>query len=78
MSSYSSQITEKLLHSAQAANLLGVSPAWMARERWKGTGPSYVRVGGPKGRAVRYRLDDLEAWIAANRVTSAVGGHNVA
>jgi predicted DNA-binding transcriptional regulator AlpA len=66
-----------LLHSRDAAQYLGVSEAWLSRERWKRTGPSFIRVGGSNGRAVRYRREDLEAWIAANRVTSAEGGHNV-
>jgi predicted DNA-binding transcriptional regulator AlpA len=67
MSSTTSQ-PERLLHSAEAARLLGVSPAWMARERWKGSGPSYVRVGGPQGRAVRYRTADISDWIDRNSV----------
>jgi len=60
-------ISERLIHTAYAARLLGVSDAWLARERWKGTGPAFIRVGGPRGRAVRYRLRDLYAWIDANR-----------
>ena len=65
--------SEHLLYPQHAAKILGVSIAWLARERWKGTGPAYVRVGGPRGRAVRYRLADLDGWIAANKVSPSNG-----
>lgn len=61
---------DRLLHSVEAARVLGVSPAWLARERWKGTGPIFVKVGGPSGRAVRYRASDLAEWIDRNAVRS--------
>ena len=66
--------TERLLHSTEAAKTFSVSPAWLARERWKGTGPALVCVGGPRGRAVRYRVIDLQAWIASNTVSTTRGG----
>ena len=60
-----------LLHSRDAALYLGVSEAWLARERWKGTGgPAYVKVGGSCGRAIRYLRADLDAWISGNRVVA--------
>ena len=61
-------LNDRLLHSVDAARILGVSPAWLARERWKGTGPIFVKVGGPNGRAVRYRASDLIQWIDRNAV----------
>lgn len=69
MSSKKEQV-ERLLHSVEAASALGVSPAWLARERWKGTGPTFVKVGGPNGRAIRYRLSDILKWIEQNAVYS--------
>ena len=60
-----------LLHSRDAARYLGVSEAWLARERWKGTGPAYIKVGGASGRAVRYRHSDLMVWIERNLVCAA-------
>lgn len=60
-----------LLHSRDAARYLGVSEAWLARERWKGAGgPAYIKVGGASGRAVRYLRADLDAWISSNRVVA--------
>jgi predicted DNA-binding transcriptional regulator AlpA len=45
----------------EAANLTGLSPAWFERSRWDGSGPPFVKVG----RAVRYPLEDLHAWLRA-------------
>lgn len=59
---------DKLLHTRDAAKILGVSQAWLERQRWKGEEPTYVRVGGQNGRAVRYRRSDLEAYIERNLV----------
>jgi predicted DNA-binding transcriptional regulator AlpA len=62
---------ERLLHTREAAKLLGVSAAWLERKRWEGRPPQYVRVGGPNGRAIRYRESDLQAYIEENIVTPA-------
>ena len=62
---------ERLLHTRDAAIILGVSPAWLERKRWEGRPPIYVRVGGPSGRAVRYRETDLRTYIESNVVESA-------
>ena len=57
----------KLLREPEAAKLLGVSVYWLQKQRWLGTGPAYIRVGGRKGGAIRYRLSDLDRWIEENR-----------
>jgi len=57
-----------LLHERDAAIYLNMSVAWLQRARWNRTGPRYVRVGGPSGRAVRYKMSDLEAYVAQNTV----------
>lgn len=55
--------TNTLLRDPDAADYLNVSMAWLQRQRWLGTGPTYIKVGT---RAVRYRLADLEAWVHQN------------
>lgn len=54
-----------LLDEGAAARLLGLSShtlrAWRAATRGP-KGPRFVRCG----RSVRYRLADLESWMAAN------------
>ena len=58
--------TAHSLSEADAARYLGVSRAFLrqGRARTKGSGPPYCRFG----RAVRYRVMDLDAWIAAHRI----------
>jgi excisionase family DNA binding protein len=46
-----------------AATYLGVSQSLLAQLRMKGTGPIYATFG----RAVRYRLTDLDAWAAGRQ-----------
>jgi predicted DNA-binding transcriptional regulator AlpA len=58
-----------LLHEAQAAKLLAVSPAWLQRKRWEGGGPTYVK----HGRAVRYEQAAIDDWIANHRVRPSGG-----
>jgi excisionase family DNA binding protein len=62
--------TKKLLTRKEAAEYLGVKPqtlaVWHCAGRYK---LPVVKVG----RAVRYRLADLEAWLAARTVGAAAG-----
>jgi hypothetical protein len=56
-----------LLSTENAARYLGVSPRTLNNWRWEGTkGPAFVRVG----RAVRYDVRVLDAWISGNTHTS--------
>ena len=48
-----------LLTAKQAARYLSISTKWLANQRWQGTGPKFIRVGG----AVRYRMSDLEQFL---------------
>ena len=51
---------ETLLTSAQAAEYLCVSQAFLERDRWAGAKVPYIQVGS---RAVRYRKVDLDKFI---------------
>lgn len=51
----------------EAAVMLGVSPRTLANWRTQRIGPAFVRVGRVHSRTL-YRLDDLKAWLDANRV----------
>ena len=55
-----------VLDARQAAKQLGLSVSTLAKMRLYGNGPVYSKLG----RRVVYRLEDLEAWIAANRFHS--------
>lgn len=49
-----------------AAERLGVTPETLRNWRWRGDGPRYLKLG----RAVRYRLIDLAAWLDERTRTS--------
>jgi hypothetical protein len=55
-----------LLTQRDAARLLALSTRTLERLRCIGGGPCFVRLHG----SVRYRLSDLEAWIASRVVSS--------
>lgn len=53
-------MNDQLLTTKQAATLLGVSFAFLERDRWAGARVPFIKVGS---RAVRYRYSDLLAYI---------------
>ena len=52
-----------MLRTPQAAAYCGSSASTFEKLRLYGGGPAYSKIG----RAVVYRLDDLDAWLNANR-----------
>ena len=62
---------DRLLVDKEVATLFGISVALLKRWRCYGGGPAYIKVGGPNGRAVRYRQCDLERWVTDNTVAVA-------
>lgn len=55
-----------LLKEAELAALLDVPPQRLAEWRYKRTGPAFVKIG----RQVRYRTEDVDAWLAARTVAT--------
>ena len=53
---------EKLLTTKEAAEFLGVSEAFLERDRWKGAEIPFVRVGT---RTVRYDVAALREYVAS-------------
>ena len=61
-------LTDRLLTPLEAAQYLNCSGSFLAKQRMRGTGPEFIRIG----RAVRYSRSALDAWKAANtRVSTA-------
>ncbi|MBZ2168029.1 helix-turn-helix domain-containing protein [Marinobacter sp. F4216] len=60
-------MTEKLLTTKEAADVLGVSKAFLERDRWAGARIPFIKVGS---RSVRYRLSDLTDFIEKQIRTS--------
>jgi predicted DNA-binding transcriptional regulator AlpA len=65
-----------LFDQGQVAQRLGVSIRSLERWRMTGDGPRYIKMG----RQIRYRAEDVEAWIATmeRRSTSDGGAIDVA
>jgi len=61
---------DQLLTTQQTSDYLQVSESFLRQGRMEGKregrtpGPPFVRLG----RAVRYRLSDLDAWLSEHRV----------
>lgn len=54
----------KIMNEKQAAQYVGLSQRTLQAYRFKRKPPTYIKVG----RAVRYRQDDLDDFLEANRV----------
>jgi hypothetical protein len=59
-------ISQPLVDETRAAQLLDLRVKTLRRWRWAGKGPRFVKLGS----AVRYRLVDLDEFIAAGQRTS--------
>ncbi len=60
-------MADRLLTEREAAERLGMSPRYMEARRQRVGGPPFIRISS---RAIRYRTDDLDEWIASRRATS--------
>ena len=65
-------MTTQILNTKKAADYLGVSMAFLERDRWAGARIPFVKIGS---RAVRYRQEDLDDYIESKvrRSTSDPG-----
>jgi excisionase family DNA binding protein len=63
---------ETILRTADAARYVNLAVSTLEKMRVYGGGPTFVRLGA---RAIRYRREDLDAWLAAGarRSTSDLG-----
>ena len=57
----------QLLTTKEAAKNLGVSAAYLERDRWAGAKIPFVRLGT---RSIRYRPQDLEDFVNSRRMSS--------
>ncbi|MCL2532546.1 MAG: helix-turn-helix domain-containing protein [Nocardiaceae bacterium] len=56
---------DSLLSSAQAAEILAVTPSHLRQMRHMGRGPAYIK----EGKLVRYEPAALAAWIESRRIS---------
>jgi predicted DNA-binding transcriptional regulator AlpA len=57
-----SGMPSELMNAAELGQRLSKSTAALANWRYLGLGPRFVKVG----KAVRYRVSDVEAWLDQN------------
>ncbi len=57
---------QRLLDTSEASEVLSISPRTLEFLRWRGGGPEFYKLGK---RTVRYRLEDLMAWISKRQNT---------
>ena len=57
----------KYLTETQVSRLVGLSRKTLQKARYEGTGIPFVRIGK---RAVRYRVEEVEAYLEACRLTT--------
>lgn len=62
-------LTKHLVAPEEVAAYLGISPDTMKDYRQQGRGPRYTRVG----KLVRYRMADVEEWLARHSVDPEAG-----
>ena len=55
---------QRLLTTAEAAQFLAVSKAFLERDRWAGARIPFIKIGA---RAVRYEQEALDAYIENQR-----------
>jgi len=61
MAALSPKPQARVLRTPAAAEYVGLSDSTLEKFRLTGEGPQFVRIGV---RAVGYRIEDLEAWLA--------------
>ena len=60
---------DRLVATAEAARLLGLSQKCLREWRCDRTGPAALKMGSGQRARVFYRLSDLEAWCRTNLTT---------
>jgi predicted DNA-binding transcriptional regulator AlpA len=55
--------SDRWLSERETARLIGMSRAWLQRERVAGKGIPYAKLN----RAVRYRLSDIVGWMEGRK-----------
>ena len=53
----------RLLTANEVAEFTGLGRGTLYRKRKDGTGPRFIRLGQGAQAPIRYRLNDVEAWI---------------
>lgn len=61
-----------LLTESEAAQYLSLMPKTLARWRWAGQGPTFLKIGG----AIRYQVEDLDLFLELSKRVSTTDRAN--
>ena len=64
-------IDKHLINENEASERYGYSRQWFQRERWKGTGPRFLKINNGR---VLYPLKETDDWFEAGG--NSVGGNH--
>ncbi len=65
----------QLATAAEFSDLIGITTQHAAQMRHAGTGPAFIKI---TGRQVRYRWEDIEAWLESRTRTRTTAGNAIA
>lgn len=60
-----------LLSPREVAEVFHLRPSYLARMRLEHRGPRYIKLGPGARSPIKYRVDDIEAWLETCAVDSA-------
>ena len=63
------ELLDRWVDESGASEYSGLSVAWFQRSRWDGSGPPFAKIG----RAVRYKISDLEKYFTDRKRSSTSG-----
>lgn len=58
------------LSEKELSEITGLSPSWFQQQRYKRTGPDYLKLGNTQYAPIRYRWSDWERWVANHKKTN--------
>lgn len=56
----------RMMRQRDVAEMLGMTESWVEQVRLRGGGPVYHKIG----KSVRYRIEDVMAWVGEQRRSS--------
>jgi predicted site-specific integrase-resolvase len=62
--------SDELVTPCEAANIAKLSVSTLSDKRWKGTGPTFIKLTSGRGGRIRYRRRDIERRLSEREVAA--------
>lgn len=59
---------DRYLNETEVSELCGLNVEWLRRERWKKSGPPFIKVAPGKRGKVLYSENDIRGWLESRKV----------